>query len=82
MAGILPYLAKACREARLGAHVRQLDIATRLDVSETTVGRFERGRHWPHRTDEIVAAYADEIGLPAVELWTRALATWGLEGGR
>lgn len=82
MAGLLPHLANACREARLGAHARQLDIATRLGVSETTVGRFERGRHWPHRTDEIVAAYADELGLPVVEFWARALAAWGLEGGQ
>lgn len=77
---MLPHLANACREARLGAHVRQLDIATRIGVSETTIGRFERGRLWPHRTDEIVAAYADELGISAVDLWARALAAWGLQG--
>jgi hypothetical protein len=77
---LLPHLAQAAREARLAAaltyahvavHVRKSDGST--GVSESTLSRFERARHWPENPDEIVHAYSVALGVPVRELWARAL---------
>lgn len=35
---------------------------------------------WPHYADEIVAAYAALVDVPAIVIWRRAIAAWDLEG--
>lgn len=66
-------LGATCREAREAAGRLQIDIATRAGVNETTIGRFERDGRWAWNTDQIVAAYAREIGTTERALWQAAL---------
>lgn len=56
-------LGQALREAREGAGLRQVDVAKRLDVGESTVQSIERGQQFtkPTRT---IRAYAAELGWP------------------
>jgi transcriptional regulator with XRE-family HTH domain len=72
---MLERLGRVAREARLEAGVTLIRMAATCGVSETTLSRFERGRHWPRRPDVglIIAAYEQELGLPADELWRRAI---------
>jgi hypothetical protein len=65
-------LALACRNARLDADVRALEVALSAGVVESTISRFESGL-WPHDPERIVAAYERECGLPDLELWRRAI---------
>jgi transcriptional regulator with XRE-family HTH domain len=68
-------LGAACREARRAAGLRQIDIATAAGVDHSTISRFETGygNRWREDTDDIVAAYAHELGITPEELWRRAL---------
>ncbi len=66
-------LGATCRDARQAAGLRQIDIAVRAGVAETTIGRFERGARWAWNTDTIVAAYAQELRVKPDDLWRSAL---------
>lgn len=71
--GVAGDLGRVCREARIAAGLRSIDIATAAGVSEGTVSKFELGRGgWRRETDAIVAAYERECGLEPRELWRRA----------
>lgn len=74
--GMLPYLGQAAKDLRVAAGARQIDIATRCGVSEATVSRFERGKRWPIRTDDLIAAYAREVGVRPRDVWSAALERW------
>ena len=67
-------LAAAAKEAREAADPKRkiIHIAVVADVDPSTIWRFERG-HWPRNADDIIAAYAAELGLDPLELWKRAL---------
>jgi transcriptional regulator with XRE-family HTH domain len=67
-------LGAAAREARQAAGLRQIDIAVVAGVDETTIGRFERGQRWAWNTDDIVAAYANELRITPDDVWRLALA--------
>jgi transcriptional regulator with XRE-family HTH domain len=67
-------LGATCRDARQAAGLSLLDIATRADVSQTTIHYFETdGTYWSPKTDVIVNAYARETGRRARDLWQEAL---------
>lgn len=66
-------LGSVARAAREEADCSLMDIATRAGVGQTSVHRFERGRGWSYKTDEIVAAYEHECQLEPGELWRRAI---------
>lgn len=70
---LLVALARICREARVAAGRKQVHIAARLDVDQSTVARFERAGGWPQNIGSIVTAYAEELDLDQWELWQRAL---------
>jgi len=81
---MLRYLGQTARELRLAAHVSPARIAAELDVSESTVRRFEAGGNWPHKrsADRTVAVYAQQTGTTPIEIWRRALEAWATaEGG-
>ena len=62
--------AKAIREE----HDRNpTDIAYRRRVRDSTVVRFESGQTRNVDVDRMIAAYAEETGVPAIEFWRRAL---------
>jgi hypothetical protein len=73
---MLPWIAKVCREARLAAGRRQVHIAVRADVDQSTVNRFETVQGWPRDVDRMIAAYGEDLGISSLELWRRAADAW------
>lgn len=73
---MLEHIGEASRDARRQAGLRQLDVATTAGVSHVTISRFERGKSWPLDPDRVVAAYAEELRVDPIELWTAALDRW------
>jgi len=78
---MLRYLGRTARELRLAAQVSPARIAAELDVSESTVRRFEAGGNWPQKrsADRTVAVYAEQTGTTPIEIWRRALELWASE---
>jgi hypothetical protein len=74
---MLPWIARAARDARIAAGRKQVHVAASADVDQSTVHRFESAIAWPRDIDRMVAAYADDLDIPAVELWRRAVDAWG-----
>jgi transcriptional regulator with XRE-family HTH domain len=81
MGRMLDYIGRACREARLEADLRQIDIATTAGTTHATVSRFETGSSWPIDPDALVSAYADDCDVHPLTLWTRALEYWASQAG-
>lgn len=75
---MLFWLAEACRTARKEGGRRQVHIAasTAKGVDQSTVTRFEKHTAWPKDPDALVAAYADDLDVPVLELWAAALGLW------
>lgn len=74
------WLGVVCREQREKRDRLQVHVAASLDRNQSTVARFERGDGWPQDPDITVAAYADDLDMDPVELWTLALERWQAEG--
>lgn len=74
--GMLHWLARAASEMR-DEHDRKLvNIASSLGRSESTVSRFEKAVGWPERPDAMIDAYADDLDINPIEIWSRALELW------
>ena len=58
----LPWIGRACRQAREERGVHQVEIAAALKVNQATIARFEDGTAWPRRPEEVLMAYASELG--------------------
>jgi hypothetical protein len=76
MGALLDHLGRACRQARLDAGLRQIDIATEAGTSHASISRFESGKRWPLDPERHVEAYAHECGLRPQDLWRDALEKW------
>ena len=72
---LIEALAMSAREARKKAGLKQSRIAATLDVDQSTVARFEKGS-WPQDPEAMILAYAEETGVSARKLITRALDLW------
>jgi predicted transcriptional regulator len=70
---MLDQLGRAAREARLGAGLTQITIATTAGVSHAVISRLETAKRWPRDPDQVVSAYERECGLAVDELWRRAI---------
>lgn len=83
---VVPHLGAACKTARLAANhgkgVKLVRIAAALDRSESTLSNFEKGKVQPDHVDRVVAAYAAELEISALELWADALKLASEEGIR
>lgn len=68
-------LGEVCRQARLAAGVRAIEVAMTAGVSEPTLSKFESGYRgaWRMKTDDIVEAYERECGLTDGSLWRLAV---------
>src|SRR5215467_12246405 len=78
---MLRYLGQTARELRVAAHISPARIAAEVDVSESTIRRFESGRRWPQGgPDATIAVYADQTGTTSWEIWRRALDAWAAAG--
>ena len=72
----LPWIGRACRRAREERGIHQVEIAAALKVNQATVSRFEDGTAWPRRPEELLMAYANELGIDVRVLWLHCLVLW------
>ena len=72
----LPWLGRACRQAREEREVVQVEIAAALKVNQATIARFEDGTAWPRRPEEVLMAYAEELEMDVRLLWLHAFVLW------
>jgi transcriptional regulator with XRE-family HTH domain len=72
----LPWLGRACRQAREEKNVIQVKIAAAMEVNQATVARFEEGAAWPKRPEEVLMAYAAELETDVRLLWLHAFVLW------
>ena len=72
----LPWLGRACRQARQDKDVVQVQIAAALRVNQATIARFEDGTAWPRHPEEVLLAYATELGMDVRLLWLHAFVLW------
>ena len=73
---LLPWLGRACREAREEKGIVQVEIAAALKVNQATIARFEDGTAWPRRPEEVLIAYASELEIDVRLLWVHAFVRW------
>lgn len=72
----LPWLGRACRQAREDKGVVQVKIAAAIEVNQATIARFEDGSAWPRRPEEVLMAYASELDMDVRLLWLHAFVLW------
>ena len=72
----LPWVGRACRQAREEKGVHQVQIAAAIRVNQATVARFEEGTAWPRRPEEVLMAYASELGMDVRLLWLHGFVLW------
>ena len=72
----LPWLGRACRQAREERKVVQVKIAAAIEVNQATIARFEDGTAWPRRPEEVLMAYASELDIDVRLLWLHAFVLW------
>jgi hypothetical protein len=75
-AEMLHWLATAARELREQQGRKMIGVAASLNASESTVWRFEHEKGWPEKPDAMIAAYADDLDVPPLAIWLRAVALW------
>lgn len=74
------WLARAAKQLRVAAERKQVHIAAAADRDQSTVYRFEQGASFPRDTDRLIAAYAKELDITALEIWQMALHMWQAGG--
>src|SRR5436190_2488922 len=72
----LPWIARACRQAREEKGVLQVQIAAAMRVNQATIARFEDGSAWPRRPEGVLLAYASELGMDVRVLWLHGFVLW------
>jgi transcriptional regulator with XRE-family HTH domain len=72
----LPWLGRACRQAREERQIVQVEIAAAIKVNQATIARFEDGTAWPRHPEEVLMAYAGELGVDVRMLWIHAFVLW------
>ena len=72
----LPWLGRACRQAREERGVVQVRIAAAIEVNQATIARFEDGSAWPRKPEEVLMAYASELEMDVRLLWVHAFVLW------
>ena len=72
----LPWVGRACRQAREDRNVVQVKIAAAIEVNQATIARFEEGIAWPRKPEEVLMAYASELDMDARLLWLHAFVLW------
>jgi transcriptional regulator with XRE-family HTH domain len=72
----LQWIGRACRQAREEKGVVQVQIAAVLKVNQATIARFEDGTAWPRRPEDVLMAYASELGMDVRVLWLHGFVLW------
>jgi predicted transcriptional regulator len=68
----LPWLGRACRQAREERDVVQVRIAAAIEVNQATIARFEDGTAWPRHPEEV----SSELDMDVRLLWLHAFVLW------
>jgi len=77
---MLYWLKRAAKELRAEAGRKQVHVAASMDADQSTVWRFENDEGWPRNPDVFIAAYADDLGVTAFDIWSHALELWEADG--
>src|SRR5262245_19739495 len=72
----LPWVGRACRQAREDRGIHQVQIAAAIRVNQATIARFEDGTAWPRRPEAVLMAYANELGVDVRMLWLHGFVLW------
>jgi transcriptional regulator with XRE-family HTH domain len=72
----LSWIGRACRQAREEHGVMQVQIAAAMRVNQATIARFEDGTAWPRRPEDVILAYANELGMDVRVLWLHGFVLW------
>jgi transcriptional regulator with XRE-family HTH domain len=72
----LPWIGRACRQSREERGVHQVQIAAAVKLNQATIARFEDGTGWPRRPEELLLAYASELGMDVRVLWLHGFVLW------
>ena len=72
----LPWVGRACRQAREEKGVHQVQIAAAIKVNQATIARFEDGTAWPRRPEDVLMAYASELDMDVRLLWLHGFVLW------
>ena len=72
----LPWLGRACRQSREEKGIVQVEIAAAIKVNQATIARFEDGIAWPRHPEDVLMAYAGELGIDVRLLWLHAFVLW------
>ena len=72
----LSWISRACRQAREEHGVMQVQIAAAMKVNQATIARFEDGTAWPRRPEDVLMAYARELGMDVRVLWLHGFVLW------
>jgi transcriptional regulator with XRE-family HTH domain len=72
----LAWIGRACRQAREEHGVMQVQIAAAMRVNQATIARFEDGTAWPRRPEDVLMAYASELGMDVRVLWLHGFVLW------
>ena len=54
----------------------QVQIAAAMRVNQATIARFEDGTAWPRRPEDVLTAYAGELGMDVRVLWLHGFVLW------
>ena len=72
----LSWIGRACRQVREERGVMQVQIAAAMRVNQATIARFEDGTAWPRRPEEVLMAYANQLGMDVRVLWLHGFVLW------
>lgn len=75
---MLKHLGLVAKEMRGKKRIRRSAIAARIKKESPAIGNFENGKTW-QALDELVNAYAEELGIEPTDLWRAALENWEAE---
>lgn len=70
------HLGQSLREQRKARKIKLVRVGAALDKSEASLSRFESGKTWPNDLDAAVDAYAGELEITPLEIWSAAVERW------
>lgn len=79
---MLYWLARAAKQLREAADLKQVRIGAAINRDQSAVYRFEQAAAWPRDADLLVAGYAEELAFSPVEIWEEALRLWKADGAK
>lgn len=74
--GMSYWVALAASQMRESKGRMMVHIAAELSTAESKISRFERHVSFPRDLDATIAAYARDLDVAPIEIWTRALELW------